>query len=91
MIFTGYEFDVERISSSLAFVTLTLFNVMRFPLIVLPKALRALSGEPVCLSDMLLCCASFDCGGGASLLVSVRSLNPDHICWECGFLCAQDA
>lgn len=53
MIFTGYEYEVERLSSSLAFVTLTLFNVLRFPLIVLPKALRALSGGPQWLASML--------------------------------------
>jgi ATP-binding cassette, subfamily C (CFTR/MRP), member 1 len=42
-IFASYEFNVERVSSTLAFVTLTLFNIMRFPLVVLPKALRAAS------------------------------------------------
>ena len=44
MLFTGYEFTVARLPSALAFTVLTLFNVLRFPLIVLPKALRALSG-----------------------------------------------
>ena len=43
-IFTGYEFKNARLTSTLAFTTLSLLNVMRFPLIVLPKALRALSG-----------------------------------------------
>jgi ATP-binding cassette, subfamily C (CFTR/MRP), member 1 len=43
-IFASYEFNVERVSSTLAFTTLTLFNIMRFPLVVLPKALRAASG-----------------------------------------------
>ena len=43
VIFTSYEFNVERVSTTLAFTTLTLFNIMRFPLVVLPKALRAAS------------------------------------------------
>lgn len=42
-IFASYEFNEERVSSTLAFTTLTLFNIMRFPLVVLPKALRAAS------------------------------------------------
>lgn len=49
MLFTGYEFTEARLPSALAFTVLTLFNVLRFPLIVLPKALRALSGAVQCL------------------------------------------
>lgn len=45
VIFTTYEFTVERLVASVAFTTLSLFNILRFPLVVLPKALRAVSGE----------------------------------------------
>ena len=48
VIFCGYEWKVARLDSAIAFTTLTLLNVMRFPLIVLPKALRALSGAHAC-------------------------------------------
>ena len=44
VIFTSYEFEQARISSTLAFTTLSLFNILRFPLVVLPKALRSFSG-----------------------------------------------
>jgi hypothetical protein len=42
-IFACYEIFVGRLPATLAFTSLSLFNVMRFPLVVLPKALRALS------------------------------------------------
>jgi hypothetical protein len=42
-IFACYEVFVGRLPATLAFTSLSLFNVMRFPLVVLPKALRALS------------------------------------------------
>ena len=45
VIFATYELYAERLTSTIAFTTLTLFNIMRFPLVVLPKALRAASGE----------------------------------------------
>lgn len=45
VIFTTYEFQRARLVSSVAFTTLSLFNILRFPLVVLPKALRAVSGE----------------------------------------------
>lgn len=44
VIFATYEFYGDRLNSTIAFTTLTLFNIMRFPLVVLPKALRAASG-----------------------------------------------
>ena len=37
------QFLVGRLQPTLAFTTLSLFNILRFPLVVLPKALRALS------------------------------------------------
>ncbi|GIL86269.1 hypothetical protein Vretimale_13733 [Volvox reticuliferus] len=43
VIFTTYEFQKDRLVSSVAFTTLSLFNILRFPLVVLPKALRAVS------------------------------------------------
>ncbi|GLC60118.1 hypothetical protein PLESTB_001575900 [Pleodorina starrii] len=43
VIFTAYEFQKARLVSSVAFTTLSLFNILRFPLVVLPKALRAVS------------------------------------------------
>ncbi len=46
VIFTTYEFTETRLVSTVAFTTLSLFNILRFPLVVLPKALRAVSGEP---------------------------------------------
>ena len=45
VIFTTYEFQEARLVSTVAFTTLSLFNILRFPLVVLPKALRAVSGE----------------------------------------------
>ena len=44
VIFSAYEFEVKRLNSTLSFTALTLLNIMRFPLVVLPKALRAASG-----------------------------------------------
>ena len=43
VIFTTYEFQDARLTSTVAFTTLSLFNILRFPLVVLPKALRACS------------------------------------------------
>jgi ABC-type multidrug transport system fused ATPase/permease subunit len=43
VIFAAYEMMVGRLSATLAFTTLSLFNILRFPLVVLPKAMRALS------------------------------------------------
>ena len=62
-IFASYEFNEERVSSTLAFTTLTLFNIMRFPLVVLPKALRAASGAPLyhLVACILIALAVFFC------------------------------
>jgi hypothetical protein len=43
VIFAAYEMMVGRLAATLAFTTLSLFNILRFPLVVLPKAMRALS------------------------------------------------
>jgi ATP-binding cassette, subfamily C (CFTR/MRP), member 1 len=43
VIFTTYQMAVGNLSATLAFTTLSLFNILRFPLVVLPKALRAAS------------------------------------------------
>ncbi|KAG2500519.1 hypothetical protein HYH03_001296 [Edaphochlamys debaryana] len=43
VIFTTYEFTKDRLIANVAFTTLSLFNILRFPLVVLPKALRAVS------------------------------------------------
>jgi hypothetical protein len=43
VIFASYELMVGRLPATLAFTTLSLFNILRFPLVVLPKAMRALS------------------------------------------------
>eukprot|EP00878_Enallax_costatus_P000230 GHUV01000294.1.p1 GENE.GHUV01000294.1~~GHUV01000294.1.p1 ORF type:complete len:1290 (+),score=442.33 GHUV01000294.1:122-3991(+) len=43
VIFAAYELMVGRLAATLAFTTLSLFNILRFPLVVLPKAMRALS------------------------------------------------
>lgn len=45
VIFATYVYSVGRMTSSMAFVVLSLFNTLRFPLVVLPKALRGASGE----------------------------------------------
>jgi ATP-binding cassette, subfamily C (CFTR/MRP), member 1 len=44
VIFATYAYNVGPLVSSMAFVVLSLFNTLRFPLVVLPKALRGLSG-----------------------------------------------
>jgi hypothetical protein len=44
VIFATYAFSVGPLTSSMAFVVLSLFNTLRFPLVVLPKALRGASG-----------------------------------------------
>jgi hypothetical protein len=42
-IFTTYEFANKRLVADIAFPALSLFNIMRFPLVVLPKAIRTMS------------------------------------------------
>lgn len=37
VIFAAYEMMVGRLAATLAFTTLSLFNILRFPLVVLPK------------------------------------------------------
>jgi hypothetical protein len=37
VIFCAYELMVGRLAATLAFTTLSLFNILRFPLVVLPK------------------------------------------------------
>jgi hypothetical protein len=43
VIFAAYEMMIGRLVPTLAFTSLSLFNILRFPLVVLPKALRSLS------------------------------------------------
>jgi len=43
VIFTTYQLASGNLTATLAFTTLSLFNILRFPLVVLPKALRAMS------------------------------------------------
>jgi hypothetical protein len=43
VIFCAYELMVGRLAPTLAFTSLSLFNILRFPLVVLPKAVRSLS------------------------------------------------
>jgi hypothetical protein len=44
VIYATYAFSVGKMTSAMAFVVLSLFNTLRFPLVVLPKALRGVSG-----------------------------------------------
>ncbi len=44
VIYATYIFNVEPLNPTLAFTILSLFNTLRFPLVVLPKALRGTSG-----------------------------------------------
>ncbi len=58
VIFSMYEFQTGKLPSTIAFTTLSMFNILRFPLVVLPKALRAASGEWAAgCSALLGCCA----------------------------------
>jgi hypothetical protein len=45
VIFATYAFNKGQLTSAMAFVVLSLFNTLRFPLVVLPKALRGVSGK----------------------------------------------
>jgi hypothetical protein len=44
VIFGTYASAVGPLTPAMAFVVLSLFNTLRFPLVVLPKALRGVSG-----------------------------------------------
>jgi hypothetical protein len=48
VIFATYAYSVGPLTPSMAFVVLSLFNTLRFPLVVLPKALRGASGQQGC-------------------------------------------
>jgi ABC-type multidrug transport system fused ATPase/permease subunit len=50
VIFAAYEMMVGRLDATLAFTTLSLFNILRFPLVVLPKAMRAMSDAMTAIS-----------------------------------------
>jgi ABC-type multidrug transport system fused ATPase/permease subunit len=50
VIFAAYEMMVGRLDATLAFTTLSLFNILRFPLVVLPKAMRAVSDAMTAIS-----------------------------------------
>lgn len=45
VIFATYAYTVGPLTPAMAFVVLSLFNTLRFPLVVLPKALRGSSGK----------------------------------------------
>ena len=45
VIFATYAFSKGPLTPAMAFVVLSLFNTLRFPLVVLPKALRGMSGK----------------------------------------------
>jgi hypothetical protein len=45
VIFATFAHAVGPLTPAMAFVVLSLFNTLRFPLVVLPKALRGVSGE----------------------------------------------
>lgn len=45
VIFATYAYQVGPLTPAMAFVVLSLFNTLRFPLVVLPKALRGASGR----------------------------------------------
>lgn len=47
VIFATYVYGVGPLVPAVSFVVLSLFNTLRFPLVVLPKALRGASGEQV--------------------------------------------
>lgn len=44
VIFATYAYSIGPLTPAMAFVVLSLFNTLRFPLVVLPKALRGVSG-----------------------------------------------
>ena len=44
VIYATYAYSVGPLTPAMAFVVLSLFNTLRFPLVVLPKALRGVSG-----------------------------------------------
>lgn len=45
VIFATYAYTKGPLTPAMAFVVLSLFNTLRFPLVVLPKALRGSSGQ----------------------------------------------
>lgn len=61
VIFATYAYSVGPLTSSMAFVVLSLFNTLRFPLVVLPKALRGASGAQG--SRALHLCGVCHCAG----------------------------
>jgi hypothetical protein len=44
VIYATYVYNVQPLDATLSFTILSLFNTLRFPLVVLPKALRGTSG-----------------------------------------------
>lgn len=43
VLFSAYVSDKEKLPSTIAFTTLSLFNTLRFPLVILPKAIKNLA------------------------------------------------
>jgi hypothetical protein len=58
VIFATYAYSVGPLTPSMAFVVLSLFNTLRFPLVVLPKALRGASGQQDCCWVEACACSS---------------------------------
>lgn len=52
VIFATYAYSAGPLQPSMAFVVLSLFNTLRFPLVVLPKALRGASGQHSCVAGL---------------------------------------
>jgi Na+/H+-dicarboxylate symporter len=66
VIFATYAYNVGKLTSSTAFVVLSLFNTLRFPLVVLPKALRGASGMSQPSIQLLTCMTSASQLGGTA-------------------------
>ncbi len=62
VVLLAREFDTgKRVSATVSFVALSLFNILRFPLVVLPKAMRAVTG--MCVGGWVGGCVGM-CGCG---------------------------
>ncbi len=76
VIYATYAFTVGPLTAQLAFVVLSLFNTLRFPLVVLPKALRGVSEASAALKRLrqyLLLTDSETVESGTSIGASIVS------------------
>lgn len=55
VIFATYVYNKGPFDSVFSFTVLSLFNTLRFPLVVLPKALRGTSGETMLFGYLHTC------------------------------------